>query len=98
MPISDELLELAAYGYTNELVNGDIVYIAMELQELRKCINSAPLAMMDTREALGVCALKEEDFPALQALQGKKVRLVIDDDKRGNDEQANKSRFVVAYA
>ena len=80
MPITDDLLKLAADGYTNELVNGDVVAMALELQELRLRISSAPLAMMDTRSALGVCALKEEDFPALQALQGKKVRLVIEKD------------------
>jgi hypothetical protein len=35
MPISDELLNKAANGYTNLLVNGDVVAMAMELQELR---------------------------------------------------------------
>lgn len=79
MSISDALLELAAYGYSNELVHGDIVAMAIELQRLRERINSSPVAMMDTRDALGVCALKEEDFPALYALQGKRVRLVVDD-------------------
>ncbi len=37
---------------------------------------SAPVALMDTRAALSVCALKEEDFPALYALQGHRVALV----------------------
>lgn len=36
----------------------------------------APVAIMDTREALGLCAPTEEDFPALQALQGHRVALV----------------------
>lgn len=34
---------------------------------------------MDTRAALGICAPTEEDFPALYALQGKRVRLVVDE-------------------
>ena len=36
----------------------------------------APVAIMDTRESLGLCAYNEEDFPALYALQGKRVALV----------------------
>jgi len=36
----------------------------------------APIALMDTRIALGLCALAEEDFPALYALQGRRVALV----------------------
>ena len=39
-------------------------------------LTTAPVAMMDTRDALGVCALKEDDFPALYALQGRRVALV----------------------
>jgi hypothetical protein len=41
-------------------------------------IDSAPLAIMDTRDALGICATTEEGFPALYALQGKRVRLVVE--------------------
>lgn len=37
---------------------------------------AAPVAIMDTREALGLCAPTEEDFPALYALQGRRVALV----------------------
>ncbi len=51
-----------------------------ELARLRKIeatLKQAPEAMMDTREALGVCALKEEDFPALEAMMGKRVKLVV---------------------
>ena len=33
-------------------------------------------AVMDTRTALGICALQESDFPELYALQGHRVRLV----------------------
>jgi hypothetical protein len=37
---------------------------------------AAPVAIMDTRTALAVCALSEDDFPALYALQGRRVALV----------------------
>lgn len=33
-------------------------------------------AIMDRREALSVCAPTEDDFPALYALQGQRVRIV----------------------
>jgi hypothetical protein len=47
---------------------------------LEKRLVEAPIAYMDTRPALALCALKEEDFAALCALQGKRVRLVVVDD------------------
>ena len=37
---------------------------------------NAPSAIMDTRAELAVCAETEEDFPALYALQGRRVLLV----------------------
>ena len=37
---------------------------------------SAPVAVMDSREALGLCAPTEADFPTLYALQGRRVALV----------------------
>ena len=37
---------------------------------------SAPVAIMDTRDALGLCAPSEDDFPALYALKGRRVALV----------------------
>lgn len=43
-------------------------------------IENAPIAIMDTRDALGICAPTEEAFPALYALQGHRVRLVVLDD------------------
>jgi hypothetical protein len=43
---------------------------------LAKRVAGAPVAIMDTRDALGICAPTEEDFPALYALQGKRVLLV----------------------
>lgn len=39
-------------------------------------VEAAPVAIMDTRDVLGICAPTEEDFPALYALQGKRVALV----------------------
>jgi hypothetical protein len=45
--------------------------------EAAEKLAAAPIAMMDTRPPLSICALKEEDFPALYALQGKRVALVV---------------------
>ena len=42
-------------------------------------VYNAPVAIMDTRDALGICAPTEAGFPALYALQGKRVRLVLDE-------------------
>jgi len=50
-----------------------------EVERLRARINSAPVAIMDTRDVLGICAPTEADFPALYALQGKRVRLVLEE-------------------
>ena len=71
--------------------HGDIVYeieysndnvrnvLLRHIEKLQARIDSAPVAIMDTRDALGLCAPTEEDFPALYAIQGKRVRLVLDD-------------------
>jgi hypothetical protein len=47
---------------------------------------AAPVAIMDTRTELGLCAPTEADFPALYALQGRRVALVDlgEADKRPN--------------
>lgn len=50
-----------------------------DIEQWRARIESAPVAVMDTRDALGLCAPTEEDFPALYALQGNRVRLVLDE-------------------
>ena len=50
-----------------------------ELAELRMDaarLAAAPIDIMDTRECLSLCAPTEEDFPALYALQGRRVALV----------------------
>ena len=39
-------------------------------------LSSCPVAILDTRDALGICAPTEADFPALYALQGRRVALV----------------------
>jgi hypothetical protein len=45
---------------------------------LAKRYEDAPVAIMDTRDALGLCAPTEADFPALYAIQGQRVRIVLD--------------------
>lgn len=50
-----------------------------EAQALAERLSAAPVAIMDTRDVLGICAPTEEAFPSLYALQGKRVRLVIDE-------------------
>lgn len=50
-----------------------------EIESLRKRIATSPVAIMDTRDVLGICAPTEEDFPALYAIQGKRVRLVLEE-------------------
>ena len=39
-------------------------------------VDAGAPAIMDTRAALSVCAPTEDDFPALYALQGQRVRIV----------------------
>lgn len=53
-------------GYALGAVSGDAV----------ERLTAAPVAIMDTRGALGLCAPTEEDFPALLALKGRRVALV----------------------
>ena len=49
------------------------------LRRLAARISAAPVAIMDTRDVIGLCAPTEDDFAALYALQGRRVRLVLDD-------------------
>ncbi len=62
-----------------------------QVAALRARIESAPAAIMDTRDVLGICAPTEEDFPALYALRGKRVRLVIDEPHNPNLSDAKRS-------
>lgn len=62
--------------------------LIQELDKLRARIDSAPVAIMDTRDALGICAPTEADFPALYALRGKRVRLVVEDELHAHGDGA----------
>ena len=62
----NELFLAYRKGYALGTVSGDAA----------NRLAAAPVAIMDTREALGLCAPTEEDFPALYALQGRRVALV----------------------
>ena len=44
--------------------------------EAAEKLAAAPVAVVDTRDALGLCAPTEEDFPALYAMRGRRVALV----------------------
>jgi hypothetical protein len=52
--------------------------LSAEVERLRARFDAAPVAIMDTRDVLGICAPTEDAFQALYALQGKRVRLVLD--------------------
>ena len=58
-----------------ETAEADAQSIA-DAMNLADRVAAAPLALMDTRTALGLCAPTEDDFPALQALQCRRVALV----------------------
>lgn len=62
----NELFLAYRKGYALGTVSGDAA----------SRLAAAPVAIMDTRDALGLCAPTEEDFPALYALQGRRVALV----------------------
>lgn len=57
----------------------EIEQLKAENERIKKMIDSAPVAVMDSRDFLGLCAVKEEDFPALYALSGKRVRIIVHD-------------------
>ena len=52
------------------------VAMAAEIERLLAQLAAAPVAVIDARDVLGLCALTETDFPALYALQGRRVALV----------------------
>jgi len=72
-----QLRERAARKWTDD-ANRSASLFGQAADELDRLL-TAPVAIMDTRDALGICAPAEADFPALYALQGKRVRLVLDD-------------------
>ena len=47
-----------------------------ERDELAARLADAPVAIVDTRDALGLCAPTEEDFSGLYAMRGRRVALV----------------------
>lgn len=61
-------------------VADEIKILEREIDRLSAMIDSAPIAIMDTRDALGICAPTEDDFPAIYAIRGKRVRLVLADE------------------
>ena len=67
-------------GEAAELSAEDVAAFRRAVQErhgeLAYRLASAPVAVVDTRPGLALCALREEDFPALEALRGKRVMLV----------------------
>jgi len=63
----------------------DARHSARQLVGALGVLGKAPTAIMDTRIALGLCAPAEEDFPALYALQGRRVALVdLGPNEKGN--------------
>ena len=56
-----------------------------EAAALARRVEDAPVATMDKREFLSLCAPTWEDFPALYALQGKRVRLVPEAGQGGGE-------------
>jgi len=60
-------------GYIDEVLTDALM---AEAAAIVKAWEDAPFAIMDTRDVLGICAPTEEGFPALYALQGKRVKIV----------------------
>lgn len=75
--IVHQLRERSARKWTDE-ANRSASLFGQAADELERLL-TAPVAIMDTRDALGICAPTEADFPSLYALQGKRVRLVLDE-------------------
>ena len=53
-----------------------VAAVQAERERWQDRVDRAPVAIMDTRTALSLCAPTEADFPALYALQGRRVALV----------------------
>lgn len=75
---SDELRALATDSqyHTVQVPARELLELLAEYGRLREAMERAPLAIMDTRDDLGICAPTEDDFPALYALQGHRVALI----------------------
>jgi hypothetical protein len=72
-----QLRERASRKWTDD-ANRSASLFGQAADELERFLK-APVAIMDTRDVLGICAPAEDAFPALYALQGKRVRLVLDE-------------------
>ena len=72
-----QLRELAAKKWTDD-ANRSASLFGRAADELERLL-TAPVAIMDNTDLLGIYAPTEEDFPALYALRGKRVRLVLDE-------------------
>lgn len=75
-PLSERLAEIADLPSIGINLTLERRTAIAEAVEMAKQVEVAPVAIMDTRGALGICAPTEDDFPALYALQGKRVALV----------------------
>ena len=73
-PLSERLEHVSIRAEQWQCLN--LADLLMEAADLAKRVESAPVAIMDTRLVLGICAPAEEDFPALYAMQGRRVALV----------------------
>ena len=73
--------EVHSMAETNRVAIGDIAHAVdgdtlAALCRAWLAVDAGAPAIMDTRAALSVCAPTEDDFPALYALQGQRVRIV----------------------
>lgn len=75
-PEQDPRWLLAVKVARNRMPGGWVPIDADLVIALSARIADAPVAVMDTREALGLCAPTEDDFPRLYALKGRHVALV----------------------
>ncbi len=89
--LSDEMADVAVkleyYGGLNEFAERGKLLSSlahkvrgwggdMAARDAVSRLAAAPVAVMDIRDGLGLCALKEEDFPTLIALKGRRVAIV----------------------
>lgn len=82
-------LHVCTTTHAGRVMQADAQRIADALNAAAR-IERAPVAIMDTRDALGLCAPTEAGFAALYALQGRRVRIVADGIS-GNQPDAGES-------
>lgn len=78
MPIADALDSLCRQLAERSADDAEtpLLLTVARATALMTALEDAPRAIMDTRTELAVCAEHEDDFPALYALQGRRVLLV----------------------